>query len=50
LTQLMSAPEVEQGSTGALASPSAETIAGWDKTLSELREQLGGEDENNEEG
>ena len=54
LTEIMSASmEVpEEGHAGTLASPSAETIAGWDKSLTNLREQLGGSDDenNNEEG
>ena len=50
LTQIMSGDE-EQSHTGTLASPTADTIAGWDKTLSDMREQLGGDNgESNEEG
>ena len=51
LTQVMTASGDEQEHAGTLASPAASTVAGWDKTLSELREQLGGSDGiDNEEG
>jgi hypothetical protein len=48
LTEVMSKPDSKQENT-SLASPTADTVAGWDKSLSELREQLGGSDDKNNE-
>tara|TARA_B100000131_G_scaffold206335_1_gene198448 strand:+ start:2163 stop:2546 length:384 start_codon:yes stop_codon:yes gene_type:complete len=44
LTQLMAEPSLEQE-----LMPLADAVEGWDKTLSEMREQLGGEDDSKQD-
>ena len=44
LSHLMSEQPTEQN-----IAPLEQTVQGWDKTLSELREQLGGEDDKQDE-